>query len=310
MPPLRSHPATDILTPLSDAFRTVREGLKARVHGYHSDLSGYWNTVLLMMQGSDQTMRAAHFLVGDDRLTDKEQGKGPGPFPAQAVVLQRGLIEGLANVLALSENRVLRDLVFRKEGYRESAREYLGLRAKLVAGTLRQRKNSQWKVVLDDWDEWLTEIARALRLTPAEVADPTKLPSWPRPPQMLQSHQKDPRGAPWVTGNRLEILRYFHDESYGSASRIVHQKDRALYLTAIQARGMTRAELERVRNIVVLRAATLHAAIVTEVGFEFGWSKDAKQRLRTAWAYLIRDFDPALEAYELRYRPLLARRLS
>lgn len=70
---------------------------------------------------------------------------------------------------------------------------------------------------------------------------------------------------------------------------------------------MTPDELERIRNIVVLRAATLHAAIVTEVGFEFGWSRDAKQRLRTAWAYLIQDFDPALEAYEIRYKPLLER---
>src|SRR5207249_1706348 len=144
------------------------------------------------------------------------------------------------------------DIVFRTEGYRESARECMALREKLVAGKLRQRKNSRWKDMLDDWDEWLADIARSLRLTPAEIADPVKLPSWPRPPQMLQSHQKDPSGAPWVTGSRLDVLRYFHDESYGSASRIVHQKDRALYLTVLQARGMTRAELERVRNIVVL----------------------------------------------------------
>jgi hypothetical protein len=124
---------------------------------------------------------------------------------------------------------------------------------------------------------------------------------------MLQAGQKDPLDAPWLTGSRLAVLTYFYDESYGSASRIVHQKDRALYLTVLQARGMTREELLRVRNIVVLRAATLHAAVVTEVGHEFGWSRDAKARLRTAWAYLIRDFDPALEAYELRYRRLLAR---
>jgi hypothetical protein len=119
MPPLRSHEATDVLSPLRDAFRAVRDVLKDRVHGYHSDLNGYWNTMLVTMQGSDQTMRAAHFLVGDERIADEEQGKGPGPFPAQAVILQRSLIENLANVLALSENRIERDLVFRKDGYRE-----------------------------------------------------------------------------------------------------------------------------------------------------------------------------------------------
>lgn len=220
MLPMRSHRATDVLTPLRDAFRTIRDGLKARLNGYQSDLNWYWNTVLLMMQGSDETMRAALFLVGDDRLTAKERGRGPGPFLAQAVVLQRGLIEGLANVLALSENRVQRDAVFRKEGYREGARECIGLRKRLVAGKLRQRKSAQWKVMLDEWDVWLAEIATGLRLTPEEIADPeNKLPSWPRPPQMLKANQKDPSGAPWVTGNRLEILRYFHDESYGSASR-------------------------------------------------------------------------------------------
>ena len=83
-----------------------------------------------------------------------------------------------------------------------------------------------------------------------------------------------------------------------SNSRVVHQKDRALYLSMLQAKGLTRNQLWRARNACVFRAATLHAAVLAEVARDFGWRKNTRHCLRTAWSLLIRDWDPALESTE------------
>jgi hypothetical protein len=309
MPPLRDRDAATVLGPLEESYRTLREGLDARINGFHSDLSGYWSTMRALLHASEQTMRAVAFLVADKRIEEKEQGKGPGPFPAQAIMLQRSLVETLANVLALSDDRsrrTQRDRLFRRDGYKESAKEHMALLAKRASGKLIQRKNARWDDAIEESRKWLAERAAYSKLTPAEIADPDKLESWPRPSGMLTG--KDVNRVPWVTGERLAALRCLHDDSYGSNSRVVHQKDRALYLSMLQAKGLTRDQLWRARNACVFRAATLHAAVLADVGHAFGWSKDAKRCLRTAWSYLIQDWDPALEVYRIRYRKVLARR--
>jgi hypothetical protein len=120
--------------------------------------------------------------------------------------------------------------------------------------------------------------------------------------------EKDRYGEPWLTGERLEVVQNLHDESYGPDSRVVHQKDRALYYNVLQSKGMSLEELVWVRNVPTLRALTLHAAVLAEVGYELGWPKKSKGGLRRAWSHLIQSFDPALEIYRIRYRRLLSRR--
>jgi hypothetical protein len=307
MPPTYDRPASAILDPFKDVFRLLREAFDRRIDGYQSDRNGYLSTVRALLHASDQTFRAILFLVADQRVQDKDGGNGPGPFPAQSIILQRSLFEVLANVLAILESPIKRDALFRRDGYRENSRKYEALRSKLKAGKLMQRRGSKWLEALDTWQEDLQKTARYLRLTPQEIADSTtRLKSWPRPPQMLGG-KKDVHGIHWLTGQRLEVVRYFDEDSYGSDSRVVHQKDRALYMSMLQSRGLTLAELGRVRNIVVLRAATIHGAVLAEVGEALGWPRDTKKRLRIAWRYLIQDFDPALEVYRARYRAVLKR---
>jgi hypothetical protein len=310
MPPLRDRDAATVLGPLEESYRTLREGLDVRIAGFHSDLNAYWSTMRGLLHASEQTMRAVTLLVADKRVEEKNEGKGSGPYVAQAIMIQRSLIESLANVLALSDDRSRRrrrDRLFRRDGYKESAKEYNALVAKRASGKLIQRKNSRWNEAIQTAREMLREVATESNLTPAEISDPDKLESWPRPPRMLTG--KDVDKVPWVTGDRLAALRCLYDDSYGPNSRVVHLKDRALYLSMLQAKGLTREQLWRGRNACVFRAATLHAAVLAEVGNEFGWAKDVKRCLRTAWSYLIQDWDPALEVYRIRYRTLLTRRL-
>ena len=109
MPPTAEIDAAAILGPLRLAFALLRDRLQARLSGYHSDHNPYWHTVEALAHASEQTLRASLFLVGDKRLEVTDEGVRIGPFPAQAITLQRSLIEGLANLLALSEEPKSRD---------------------------------------------------------------------------------------------------------------------------------------------------------------------------------------------------------
>ena len=72
------------------------------------------------------------------------------------------------------------------------------------------------------------------RLTRTEITKLDLLKSWPRPPQMLKPTAIDAYGTPWLKGARLEALHCLHDNSYGPDSRVVHQKDHALYFSTLQ----------------------------------------------------------------------------
>jgi hypothetical protein len=138
-------------------------------------------------------------------------------------------------------------------------------------------------------------------LTPAEIAEPVKLESWPSPPGMLTG--KDAYGVPWVSAERRAVLQCYHDDSYGSDSRVVHQKNRALYISMLQAKGLTREE-RYARKASVFRAATLYAAMVTEVGHELGWSKEAKRS--SSVELPDSGLGSCTRSYRIRYRTLLA----
>ena len=150
-----------------------------------------------LLHASEQTMRAVTLLVADKRIEEKEEGKGSGPYVAQAIMIQRSLVESLANVLALSDDRsrrTRRDRLFRRDGYKESAKEYQALLAKRASGRLIQRKNSRWDDAIKESRKWLAERGAESRLTPAEITDPDKLESWPRPPRMLTGKDVDAVG--------------------------------------------------------------------------------------------------------------------
>jgi hypothetical protein len=120
--------------------------------------------------------------------------------------------------------------------------------------------------------------------------------------------RRDQYGEPWLTDSRRAVIQKVYEESYGIDSRTVHQKDTAIYLSVLQSKPMTEDELAIHRLTPVLQALTLHAALLAEVGRETRWPQRTLSLLRSAWARLVQDFDPALELHRMRYRGLLARR--
>jgi hypothetical protein len=183
MPPIRDRNAEDTIEPLRLVFRALRDHLERRLDpllGFRGDEDGYWHTMHGLLIASKHTMSASLFLVAEDRLEDKANGDGPGPFLAQAIMLQRSLLETLANVMALSEHRKVRDLLFRKDGYRETARRFIDLSEKHAAGRLLRRKNARWEEALSKLEAQLSSQARLLQLSPSEIKDPQNLRNWPR----------------------------------------------------------------------------------------------------------------------------------
>ena len=73
----------------------------------------------------------------------------------------------------------------------------------------------------------------------------------------------------------------------------------------MQERGLTLPELEKLRNLALLRSMTFEAAILVEVDEALGWARDSKPELRKAWTLLVPAFDPAQDTWAVRYRALL-----
>jgi hypothetical protein len=264
---------------------------------YSSDLNWYWETLLGLLLSADQTIRAALFLVSDSRLDDLQPGAKAKAFPAQTIMLGRSLLEALGNVMALVEEPASRDALFRRDEYRERSK---------VLEELSQRYGQvpKWAAALHREREELAHLATLLKLTAAEVQDAEHaLRSWPLPGGLLK--KTDRHGRAWLSGERLHVFQTLEADSYGAASRVVHQKRDAIYMSQLQDQGLTPELLEGLRNIPVLRTATFQAAILSEINHVLPLPPSATKELRDAWAALAPAYDPAAEIYDIRYSALL-----
>jgi hypothetical protein len=264
--------APELLGPLQEAFVSIRDRLQARLRAYRSPTTSFWNTVFLMVLSSHHTMSASLFLVGDKRVEEAAAGMGPGPFPAQAVILQRALFELLGNVMALLEEPISRDALFRRDGYREDL--------KLYRAQIPKAGNPRWDRWLQRGEEQLRGKARFLRLTTIEAADPNQLRSWPSPKALTTG--RDLNGRAWLSAERLRVIQTLYEDSYGPDSRVVHQKDSALRLARMRNSGINLELLARLRTVPALRASMFDAAVLTEVESAMTWS--AGSALRTSGA--------------------------
>lgn len=107
-----------------------------------------------------------------------------------------------------------------------------------------------------------------------------------------------------MTDSRFLVFQALEADSYARASRFVHQKDSAIYLSLAQSKGLTLAALESARNVTVFRVLTFKAAILTEVDGASAIPGGLRD-LGTAWKVLQKNFDPATEVYRLRCRGLV-----
>jgi hypothetical protein len=276
---------------------SIGRRLEARMGAFSSDQNSTWALVFGMVLSSNDTMKAALFLVADRRLAEKADGTGPGPFPAQAVMLQRGQLEALGNLMALLEHPSTRDSLYRRDAYRDQLRLLQAMRAKHAGAPA--------------WDQWIAHAeqslarqARHLRLSEGEARDPAQLKSWPLPWGLLTA--TDGYGRPWLTGTRKAAFQLLYDDSYSLDSRIAHHKHPALDLAVRRHRGLSRVELEGLRNASVFRSAILHSAVLTEAEAAMTWSpSSAMSELRQVWPILVRGFDSAADIHAVRYAALL-----
>lgn len=251
-----------------------------------------------MVLSSNDTMKAALFLVADRRLAEKADGTGPGPFPAQAVMLQRGQLEALGNLMALLEHPSTRDPLYRRDAYRDQLQLLQTKKAKHTGA-------SAWDRWIDHSERVLARQARHLRLSEDEARDSSRLKSWPLPAGLLTA--TDCNGRPWLTGSRKAAFKLLYDDSYGLDSRIAHHKHPALDLALRRHRGLSSTELEGLRNATVFRSAILHSAVLTEAEAAMTWSaSSAMSELREVWSILVRGFDSAADIHAVRYAQLLS----
>jgi hypothetical protein len=266
--------AQDVLDPLRAAMSSIGRRLEARMGAFSSDQNSTWALVFGMVLSSNDTMKAALFLVADRRLAEKADGTGPGPFPAQAVMLQRGQLEALGNLMALLEHPSTRDSLYRRDAYRDQLRLLQAMRAKHAGAPA--------------WDQWIAHAEQSL----ARQARHLRL--------------SEGYGRPWLTGTRKAAFQLLYDDSYSLDSRIAHHKHPALDLAVRRHRGLSRVELEGLRNASVFRSAILHSAVLTEAEAAMTWSpSSAMSELRQVWPILVRGFDSAADIHAVRYAALL-----
>jgi hypothetical protein len=288
--------ANEILEPLREANMSIRKRLEARVHAYHSPDNLHWWTVFVMVLASADTMFGSLFLVADARLKEKEAGTGPGPFPAQAIMVQRGQLEALGNLMAVLENPPTRAVLFHRDGYREQINAVKKFKA--------SHTGPRWEAFFARAEAGLRQQARMLKLSPTEAADGSGLKSWPLPKGLKEG--KDQFGQRWLTGNRLQVFQILYEDSYGPDSLVAHQKHAALHFAWRRHKGIDEDELMKLRSISALRAANYHCALLTEVESAMSWSgSSAMPQLRAVWKLLVQGFDISADIYRSRYKDLV-----
>ena len=264
----------DIKDPLDSAFRYFRAQIE-HLPGRDWPRSGEVRDLLRGFIISTQQLYAGTIiLMADNR---------PKPLVLPAGVVARALVEGLGNLLAIVETPE-RAAAFLKDDYLNAIRktEYYRERFGNTPGMEKELKH-------------LADYARAMKLTPEEIADPEKrLKEWPMPRPLLKSH---------LTDERKQVFQEIYGFWYRSLSALAHHRLMALQVAVFTEEQPSEETFLMVKSVTAALAVSVALCVLSEVEDFCGLEPNLS--LRAAWGQMRDAHEIVTTVYRIRYARLL-----
>lgn len=250
---------------------------------------------VMHIRAAHTTYLSALYLGGDVPADPRRKLE----FCATLPVLNRSLLDSLFSILFLLEDVPSRCEWFWEADWKETRLELDRFKAEYGQ--------------LPEWQPWLNRLAEHCdsgmshaKLTPAQVANPTALRSWPNPGAMA-THGVSPN-AP-VPSLRA-FMKYVNDYFYIDLSQQTHLggwgmvKRAAFLIDEIRSREETDALMKRNKYAHIGQTVTLVLSMASEIEAHFNFG--LKQEALFIWGVTVPTIAVAKELYEKRYRDLLA----
>lgn len=249
---------------------------------------------LLTLRTAEATYRSIRFLCAD---------KPPDPnreleFSVSVPPLNRTILDNLFTVLFVLEDPSTRcDWYFRAD-WRETRLELERFRTEY--GHL-----PEWR----DWLGRLTQYSDAgiaiAGVSPAEVSNPSSIPRWLNPGQMV-NHEVSSKSA--LPPKRV-FLKYLNDWFYSDLSQQAHlggsglMKRAGALINDYRRNPQTEEALRRYKNSQVGQTVALVLALASELEAYFNFG--LRERTQYLWGVVAPTIVVAKELYEKRYASLL-----
>lgn len=213
-------------------------------------------------------------------------------FVVSAPPLARTILDSLFTVVFLFEDLPERIEWYMKSGWRESYAEHERYRSTYGS-------DPAWSDWLAKQSAFIDQMKVEWRITAAEQANPSIIPWWPNPGQMI----RDKRTA----RTRTNYLTYLNDWFYKELSSDSH-----LSWPGIARRSMhflnkdheqRERDLNKFRSDCLIMTVALVLAVLSEIQIELRY--DLAERLKYVWGVLKPAFLMLRELYQYRYEKSL-----
>jgi hypothetical protein len=263
----------DVRDPLDSAFRYFRAQIE-RLPGRNWPRSGEVRDLLRgFVISTQQLYEGTILLMADNR---------PKPLVLPAGVVARALVEGLGNLLAIVEAPESA-AAFLKDDYLNTFRkaEYYRERFGNTPAMEKELKN-------------LADYARAMKLTPEEIADPeNRLKEWPTPRPLLKR----------LTGERKQVFEEIYRFWYRSLSALAHHRLTALQVAVFTEEQPSEDTFFMVKSVTAALAVSVALCVLSEV--EDFCRLKPNLPLRAVWGQMRDAHDIIAAVYRIRYARLL-----
>lgn len=282
LPPPSGLPVVDFRKsfgrPLSQTFQYVRAQIEHDPSVRHKwPKAGHLPTVLRgFAVSTEQLYEGARRLLSDETIMP----------PA---VLVRAMLEGLGNVLLLTQDPVEWLPKLRRDCYRSEARAVAYLRTSRPSDSPFQA----------DSERRLAGFAEDLRLADEERSHPPREFEWPRPGKLLGN----PDVPPLLRDDRLLVFQILYGLWYGQLSSLAHHRLAALQMAVYTEEQPDEEAFHRTRQEIVTLAVLVPFCVLSEV--EAHLRLPTYQPLRVAWEKLRAFHDIPAAVFDARYRRLL-----
>ena len=288
---------TDVITSLP--FGTIRTQLEEIMIAVGNKLEREWPKKWIAYPEAAVVLRGTVAVTENTYHTIRILCADPHPHPSvrpEFVVsvppLARTVLDSLFTVVFLFEDLPVRIKWYLKSGWRELYKEHQ--RYQQTYGT-----DPTWLDWLAKQSAFVDQMKIDWRITAKEEADPSKLPWWPNPGQMI--------GDKNTSQTRKDYLIYLNDWFYKELSSDSHLSWPGLARRSMhflnKDRDQRDRDLEKFRSDCLTVTIALLLAVLSEIQIELGY--DLSERLKYIWGILKPGFLMVRELYEYRYQGLL-----
>jgi len=285
--------ASVITEPLDSMVAALGYKLEREWPANRTNILGARELLLLTLRTADVTSRSIRWLCADKPVDSNRRLE----YCLSVPPLNRTILDNLFTVIFVLEDLPARSLWYHRAAWREERIELNRYRAEYGR--------------LPEWQEWLARLTahselgvRMFGLSAQEIADPSKMTSWPNPGAMIKY-----RVSPAVPMPPTRVfMKYLDDWFYADLSQQAHLGGTGLMKRA-SSLLLDRNDPERVKALTKNKyswmgqsfAMMLALSSEIEARFRFG----LRERIEYLWNVTSSVVVVAREMYEKRYAELL-----